>query len=211
MGCFVIFRWKSSLRSRRRRSAEWPAERLGNAQARRSGREYLKLYRVMIDILDDIYQIFGKQKISLYAMEELIGLCGEEVKLNLVPPTMDAVTFGAVAHSRLSEVRGLYVVGANQGILPMPVADQGLIGDRERRFFSANDLSCNATLQQNTLQGQYRFYAALFSAREEIAFAYSAFQMDGTAQTPSVYVDRLRRLTGLRPRTREKWMFMILR
>ncbi|PWM38980.1 MAG: hypothetical protein DBX52_05970 [Clostridiales bacterium] len=173
-------------------------------QARRSGREYLKLYRVMIDILDDIYQIFGKQKISLYAMEELIGLCGEEVKLNLVPPTMDAVTFGAVAHSRLSEVRGLYVVGANQGILPMPVADQGLIGDRERRFFSANDLSCNATLQQNTLQGQYRFYAALFSAREEIAFAYSAFQMDGTAQTPSVYVDRLRRLTGLRPRTREK-------
>lgn len=171
-------------------------------QNRRLSREYLKLYSVMTDILDDIFAVFGKAPLSLYAMEELIGLCGEETALNVAPPTLDAVTLGEVAHSRLSNVYALYVVGANQGLLPMPVADNGLIGDRERRLFVAHDLPCNATLQQNTLQGQYRFYAALFSAREELTFTYSAFRMDGEALIPSVYLDKLRALTGLAPTLR---------
>lgn len=168
-------------------------------QNRRLSREYLKLYSVMTDILDDIYAVFGKAPLSLYAMEELIGLCGEETALSVAPPTLDAVTMGEVAHSRLNHVRALYVVGANQGLLPMPVADTGLIGDRERRLFAAHDLPCNATLQQNTLQGQYRFYAAVFSAREELTFTYSAFRMDGETLIPSVYLEKLKALTGLTP------------
>lgn len=168
-------------------------------QNRRLSREYLKLYGVMTDILDDIYLVFGDAPLSLYAMEELIGLCGEETALNVTPPTLDAVSMGEVAHSRLQDVHALYVVGANQGILPMPVGDNGLIGDGERRLFAAHDLPCNATLQQNTLQGQYRLYAALFCAREELTFTYSAFSMSGEALLPSVYVDKLRRLTELNP------------
>lgn len=177
--------------------AGWEAQ-----QSRRQSREYLRLYSVMIGILEDIHSIFGDRPLSLNAMEELIGLCGEETRLNVVPPTMDAVTFGEAAHSRLDQVEGLYVVGANQGNLPVPVSDTGLIGDRERRLFAAHALPCNATLQQNTLQGQYRLYAALFSAQSHLTFSYSAFQMDGEALLPSVYIDRLRRLTGLTPLTR---------
>ncbi len=168
-------------------------------QNRRLSREYLKLYSVMTDILDDIYTVFGDQPLSLYAMEELIGLCGEETSLNVTPPTLDAVAMGEVAHSRLQDVHALYVVGANQGILPMPVGDSGLIGDGERRLFAAHDLPCNATLQQNTLQGQYRLYAAVFSVREELTFTYSAFDMKGESLLPSVYLEKLRRLTGLAP------------
>lgn len=168
-------------------------------QNRRLSREYLKLYSVMTDILDDIYLVFGDAPLSLYAMEELIGLCGEETALNVTPPTLDAVSMGEVAHSRLQDVHSLYVVGANQGILPMPVGDNGLIGDGERRLFVAHDLPCNATLQQNTLQGQYRLYAALFSAREELTFTHSAFSMTGEALLPSVYLEKLRRLTSLAP------------
>ncbi len=168
-------------------------------QKRRLSREYLKLYGVMTDILDDIYTVFGDTPLSLYAMEELIGLCGEETTLNVVPPTLDAVSMGEVAHSRLQDVHALYVVGANQGILPMPVGDGGLISDRERQLFVAHDLPCNATLQQNTLQGQYRFYAAIFSARSELTFSYSAFSMKGEALLPSVYIEKLKRLAELKP------------
>jgi ATP-dependent helicase/nuclease subunit B len=168
-------------------------------QNRRLSREYLKLYGMMADILDDIYTVFGDTPISLYAMEELIALCGEETVLNVTPPTLDAVMMGEVAHSRMGDLHSLYVVGANQGLLPMPVADTGLIGDRERRLFVANDLPCNATLQQNTLQGQYRFYAAVFSVRQQLTFSYSAFTIGGEALMPSVYLDRLKQLTGLAP------------
>ncbi len=171
-------------------------------QNRRLSREYLRLYSVMTDILDDIYQVFEEAPLSLYAMEELIGLCGEEMALSVAPPTLDAVTMGEVAHSRLRDVRRLYVVGANQGILPMPVSENGLIGDGERRLFVAHELPCNATLQQNVLQGQYRFYAAIFSVREELTFSYSAFRMTGEALLPSVYVEKLRRLTNVTPITR---------
>ncbi len=171
-------------------------------QNRRLSREYLKLYSVMTDILDDIYLVFGDAPLSLYAMEELIGLCGEETALNVTPPTLDAVSMGEVAHSRLQDVHALYVVGANQGILPMPVGDNGLIGDGERRLFVSHDLPCNATLQQNTLQGQYRLYAALFSAREELTFSYSAFSMTGESLLPSIYIEKLCRLTDLKPMQR---------
>ncbi len=173
-------------------------------QNRRLSREYLKLYSVMTDILDDIYVVFGDRPLSLYAMEELIALCGEELSLNVTPPTLDAVAMGEIAHSRLQDIRSLYVVGANQGLLPMPAGDSGLISDGERRLFAANDLPCNATLQQNALQGQYRFYGTLFSAREELTFTYSAFDMRGAALLPSVYLERVKSLTGLDPLVREE-------
>lgn len=188
---------EESLRQSAEGSNAWETQ-----QNRRLSREYLKLYSTMSDILDDIYLVFGDRPLSLYAMEELIGLCGEETELNVAPPTLDAVTFGEVAHSRLNQVRSLYVVGANQGLLPMPVSDSGLIGDRERRLFAAHDLPCNATLQQNTLQGQHRLYAALFSTREELTFSYSAFKMDGEVLLPSVYLEKLQKLTDLKPITR---------
>lgn len=176
-------------------------------QNRRLSREYLRLYSVMADILDDIYQVFEETPLSLYAMEELIGLCGEEMALSVAPPTLDAVTMGEVAHSRLQAVHSLYVVGANQGILPMPVGENGLIGDGERRLFVLHELPCNATVQQHVLQGQYRFYGALFSAKEELTFSYSAFRMTGEALLPSVYVEKLRRLTNLTPITRSDMDF----
>ncbi len=172
-------------------------------QNRRLGQEYLKLYGVMMDILDDIHAVFGAEKIALYDLEELIGLCGEETALNVAPPTVDAVTLGEIAHSRLSEPKELYIVGCNQGILPMPVSDQGLIGDGERRLLAEKELPCNATLQQNTLQGQYRFYAALFSATEGMTFSYSAFQMSGEALLPSAYIHKVAALTHCVPLLRE--------
>ncbi len=171
-------------------------------QNRRLSKEYLKLYSAMMDILDDIYAVFENQPLSVYAMEELIGLCGEQTALNIAPPTQDAVTLGEIAHSRLEGVRALYVVGANQGLLPMPAAGRGLIGDREREFFAQMDLPCNATLQQHQLQGQHRLYSALFSAREELTFSYSAFTVSGEALIPSLYIDKLRALTDLRPKVR---------
>ena len=168
-------------------------------QNRRLSREYLKLYSTLTDILDDIYIIFENAPLSLYAAEELIGLCGEQTALNIAPPTMDAVAMGEVAHSRLDGVEYLYIVGCNQGLLPMPVADTGLIGDRERRLFAEENLPCNATLQQHHLQGQHRLYAALFSARKGLTFTYSAFRMNGEPLIPSVYLDKLQRLLNIQP------------
>ncbi len=168
-------------------------------QNRRLSREYMKLYGVLTDILDDIHTVFADAPLSIYAMEELIGLCGEQTALNVAPPTQDAVLMGEVAHSRPEGVRALYVVGANQGILPVPAGDSGLIADRERQFFAAAELPCNATMQQHNLQGQHRLYAALFSAREALTFSYSSFNMKGDPLIPSLYIDRIKALTGLAP------------
>ncbi len=167
---------------------------LEGAALRRRSREYQQIYSAMMDILDDIYSVFGDQSISLYAMEELVGLCGEELALNVAPPTTDAVTLGSVAHSRLEDIRELYVVGANQGVLPMPVADSGLISERERRLFNEYQLPCNATLQQNILQGRHRLYSALFSAPGGLTFSYSAFEADGSPKLASSYIQRLKDL-----------------
>ena len=102
----------------------------------------------------------GDESASERAMEELLALCGEQTALNVAPPTQDAVLMGEVAHSRPEGVRAVYVVGANQGLLPVPAGDGGLIADRERQFFLSVDLPCNATMQQHNLQGQHRLYAA---------------------------------------------------
>jgi len=172
-------------------------------QGQRLRDEYLKLYGVLTNILDDIYSVFGDQTISLYDFEELIGLCGEEATLNLAPPTLDAVTLGEVTHSRLAKPKELYVVGCNQGVLPKPVSDNGLIGDGERRLFARQEIPCNATLQQNTLQAQYRLYAALFSTCGGITFTYSGFVLGGDALCPSVYVEKLKSLLEITPLYRE--------
>lgn len=168
-------------------------------QNRRLTQEYLKVYGMMADILDDIWLVFGDAPLSTRALEELIGLCGEEAALNVTPPTMDAVTIGEVSHSRHDGVKYLYVVGATRDLLPMPVSDSGLIGDRERRLLEAEQLCCDATVHQKSLQGRHHFYAAVFSAREEITFSYSAFTLKGEKKTPSAYVDRLCKLCKLKP------------
>ncbi len=211
---FNVQQQLAAMAAARQQEADQSQNAWQKQQGRRLGEEYLKIYGVMTGILDDIYSVFGDRPIALYDFEELMELCGEEASLNMPPPTLDAVTLGEVTHSRLAEPKDLYLVGCNQGILPKPVGDNGLIGDGERRLFAQQDLPCNATLQQNTVQAQYRLYGALFSARRSLTFSYSAFVMNGDALTPSVYMQKLQALLQIRPIYREDmedWDFAVTR
>ena len=56
-----------------------------------------------------------------------------EHKTGLIPPSLDQVVILDMERSKIHEVDALYVLGANDGIFPLPALDESILSDRERK------------------------------------------------------------------------------
>ncbi len=57
-----------------------------------------------------------------------LDMCG----ISIIPPAQDNVVIGDIDRTRLPEVKAVFILGANEGVIPPFMDDIGLLADRER-------------------------------------------------------------------------------
>lgn len=141
----------------------------------------------------------------------------ELMRVTAVPSDLSRA--GIDVHTPLSlygaEIKHLYVLGAAEGKLPMPVSDDALIDFHERILLHRNGLveleSAAGAARRETLS----FYSLLLAARESITFSYT--RIDGSVEVKSspyltrmgVSIEREELFTGIAAGTAELLHYQI--
>ncbi|EHQ89743.1 helicase-exonuclease AddAB subunit AddB [Desulfosporosinus youngiae] len=153
-----------------------------------------QIWESVIQVLDEIVAGLGEECLELedYALILSSGL--EGIELGLIPPGLDQVLVGSLDRSRNPEVRVLFLIGANEGILPARPVSDGVLDAEEREELEKAGVALAPKGKFQTFEEQFFIYMALTRAVEKLVVCYPLTDEEGKSLTVSPVVTRLNHL-----------------
>ena len=171
----------------------WSREALESGNPERA-REHLQVYKGVIDLFDQLVEIMGEEKIAANLYARLVETGLENLRLSLVPPSLDQVFVGDLKRSRPGPVKYVYLLGANDGYLPALPREDGIFSDEEREIAGGWGVELAPGGQRRLLDEQFLIYLALTRATDGLRVSYPLADEEGRALLPSLFVVHLKEL-----------------
>ena len=157
-----------------------------------SAAETAQSWSVICNILDQLVETLGGERISNEQLLKLMKAGFEEVEIGLVPVSSDCVTIGTLQRTRASRIRALFIAGANEGILPLERSDEGLLSEREKDVLEAMDLQLSKREDVARQEERLALYRILSLPQEKLYVSCSAVNAEGEMLRPSRFLSLLR-------------------
>lgn len=157
-------------------------------------KEYSQIWNMVIELLDQIVEVFGNENIELKEFVKILSLGFGEHKMGLIPPSLDQVLVSDVQRVRTHEVKLLYIVGVNDGIFPAVEKDEGILSDADRDRLKKIGIEIAESTKAKTFEEQYLVYRTLTTTGKFLRISYPIADFEGKALRPSIIVSRIRTL-----------------
>ena len=154
-------------------------------------REFEQIYGIVMDLYDQMVLLLGEEHCSLKEFTQIIDTGLTEVKVGLIPPGVDEVVIGDTERTRLKDIRALFFVGANEGIIPKAIESGGILSDIERELLISNNIELAPTKRQQAFTEQFYIYLNLTKPREKLYITYHKVNGEGKAALPSFLISKL--------------------
>jgi len=144
-------------------------------------KEYSQIYRLTMELLEQIYGLLGKEEISLGDFIDIIEAGFEEITVGTIPQSVDKVIVGDMERSRLKPVKYLFFLGLNDGYVPKKSSKCSILSDMEREYLAENDLNLELapTPRQKMFIQRFYMYSNLVKPSEKLFMSYSAIDNEG--------------------------------
>lgn len=157
-------------------------------------REYQQIYPIIMDLLDKIVEILGKEQVSVKEYSAILESGLEQCELGLVPPGLDQIVIGDLQRSRLKEVKVLFVLGLNEGKIPSMSNKANILSDIERDILEQAGLELAPNSKRKVFEEQFLIYMGLTKPKEKLYLSFSRTDGDGKALRPSILVSRIKKM-----------------
>ncbi|MDW4444998.1 helicase-exonuclease AddAB subunit AddB [Staphylococcus saprophyticus] len=154
-----------------------------------------QIWNGLIQILDDLVTVFDDQSMSKTRFLELFDIGLEQLEFIMIPQTLDQVSIGTMDLAKVDNKQHVYLVGANDGVLPQTVTASSLITDEEKKYFqeqSSIELSPTADILQ--MDEAFVCYIAMTRSRAHVTFSYALMGASGDMKEPSPFLHQIQQL-----------------
>lgn len=158
--------------------------------------EYRRIHEKILTDLSRFEDIFEGETLEFGQFRAVLETGLQSLVMGHVPPTKDRVTVGDLRRTRLGNVRRLFVIGANEGVLPADHQSGGLLTDYDREILREKDIVLSATAREMAAEDRYYLYLLLTKPLEQLTLSYRTQGGDGSAMLPG-------ELSGILKRTFE--------
>jgi ATP-dependent helicase/nuclease subunit B len=159
-----------------------------------TAREYEQIYGIVMDLYEKLAELLGEEVISLKEYIEVLEAGFAETKVGLIPPGLDQVMVGDIERTRLKDIKALFFVGVNDGIIPKNAGSGGILTDMERQFISDNEVEMAPTKRQAAYTEKFYLYLNMTKPQERLYISYSRLDGDGKAIRPSYIIETIKKL-----------------
>ena len=155
-------------------------------------REHEQVWNAVIDLLDQYVEVLGDDQVSLKSFADILEAGFESLHFSLIPPALDQVLVGDLEKSRLNEMKVVFVVGINEGVLPAKVSDEGILSDEDREMLLINGITLAPSSKIRLLDENFLAYKAFTAPSELLYVSYPLANEEGKSLIPSSYIKRLK-------------------
>ena len=158
-------------------------------------KEYEQIFTLLTELLEQITLLLGEAPVTVSEYREVLENALQEVKIGIIPPSLDAVTFGDLTRTRLDKIRALFFIGVNDGKIPKASSNTGLFTQRERALLREN-FEIAPTVEEDLYTQQFYLYLMLHKPQDLLYLTYASYSSSGDQLRPSYVLEDLPDLFG---------------
>ncbi|REK77415.1 helicase-exonuclease AddAB subunit AddB [Paenibacillus paeoniae] len=175
------------------RLERWSREDMERGEAQR-GRAHRQLWDSVMSLLDQLVELAGDEFVSPELFAGIVESGLEGLKLAAVPPALDQVLVGSMDRTRSGRIRACYVLGANDGIMPMRVKEDGILTEAERDTLVAEGVEMAPSVRRRLLDERFMIYNALTTPSDLLWISWAEADEEGKSLLPSEIIRSIRGL-----------------
>jgi ATP-dependent helicase/nuclease subunit B len=157
-------------------------------------REHGQLWNNVMDMLDQLVETMGGEKVSLELFAGLLDTGLESMKLGLVPPSMDQILIGSMDRTRSSGIKYAYLLGVNDGVIPAQMQEKGVLTEGERELLQQSGLPMADGSGRKLLDETFIIYTSLTVPSQRLWLSYPLADEEGKLLLPSELIRQIRTL-----------------
>ena len=156
--------------------------------------ETAQLWGILCGVLDQFVEILGDAILDAEEFASLMRLVLTQYSVGTIPVTLDAVNLCEMTRNDRHTVRALFLLGANDGVLPAAENRGGVLRDEDREALERQQIFLAPHgMEQFHLEIQ-NLYAALAQPTEKLTVSYPVSDGKGAEKRPSFVIGRIARL-----------------
>lgn len=157
-------------------------------------REYAQIYRLVMDLLDQVYELLGEEEISRQEFADILEAGFGEITVGTIPQNVDRIVVGDMERTRLKQVKVLFFLGVNDGSIPKNASKGGIISDMDREFLIESGTEMAPSPRQQMYIQRLYLYLNMTKPSEQLYLSYAKVNCEGKGIRPSYLIDTVRKL-----------------
>lgn len=154
--------------------------------------ESAQIWNAALEILDQLVELIGEDEIALKDYIKLVETGFSSIEIGVIPPARDRVLVGNLERSRSHDIKALFVIGVNDGKLPMVSESGGVLSDLDKMTLKASGLPIKSDYQTLSEEEQLAITQTLSKPSEVLSVSFAMSDSDGKSLRPSILIDRMK-------------------
>ena len=163
------------------------------AGERAKEKEYARIYKLVMELLDQIVGLLGDETMSWEEFGQILDAGFGEIQVGIIPQEVDMVVVGDMERTRLKQVKALFFLGVNDGRIPK-TSGGGIISDLDREFLAEGDFELAPTPRQQMFIQKFYLYLNVTKPSHKLYLSYAKLNAEGKSMKPSYFIDNIRKL-----------------
>ncbi len=156
-----------------------------------SYKEYSQVCRAVMELFERLVILLGSEKVNLKEYGRILDAGFEEIKLSIIPPTMDQVVVGDITRTRLSSVKHIFLIGVNDGIIPAASGSGGVFSETDREYLKNEGMLMSPTSKEDGFIQKFYLYMLLTKPEKRLTMSYAGIDAEGKTVRPSYLIDTI--------------------
>lgn len=156
--------------------------------------EYEQVPGIVLEILDQAVEVMGDDILDIPDFYKILNAGFENKEIGVIPVALDQVNIGDIARIKGRDVKALFIVGVNDGVLPSASKEEGILSDRDRDILKEVGMQLASTTKSRAFEEQFMVYTALTLGSNYMMVSYPMADFEGKSLRPSIIIPRLKRI-----------------
>lgn len=144
-------------------------------------KEYAQIYKIVMDLLDKVATLLGDEQITIREYGDILDAGFAAAKIGIIPPGNDKVTIGDIERTRLNNIKILFFVGVNDGVVPKSGSNGSIISQFEREKMAEHHLELAPGAREKVFIQKFYLYLNMTKPSDKLYLTFSAVGSDGKA------------------------------
>lgn len=157
-------------------------------------KEYQQIYGLVMELFERLIHLMGTEQVSRKEFAEILDAGFGEIQVGVIPATVDRVVVGDITRTRLNDIKVLFFVGVNEGIVPSRKNNGSLLTDSDRMILKKYKMELAPTSKEDGFMQRFYLYLLMTKPSRRLILSYSAYNGAGKSQRPSGLIGEVKRM-----------------
>lgn len=153
-----------------------------------------KVYNKLQEMLDKMLEIIDSEKVEIGEFSELLKIGLKDISLGMIPNSLDMVVVGDITRSRFDDIKILFIIDINDGVIPKKGNGSKLINDADKEKLAELGMELAPTERLNSYIQQFYLYINMTKPSDKLYLAYTHLDSSNEPARASYIVGRIKNI-----------------